>query len=537
MEPRFGHDFGHVRVHADTAAADSARAVHALAYTVGHHVVMGAGRYLPHSNPGRKLLAHELTHVVQQATFFGGAAPATFVVGDPAASARAVDALAYTVGHDVVPDAGEFRPGSTPTSHMHSFDGGQQSPLQPKLVVGHSDDPLEREAGRIADTVVAGGHTVRTVSPQAAAMVQRTCAGCDEVEAVQGKDAASPGLVEPNVTSSILASEGSGRPLSTSERSFFEPRFGHHFDDVRVHDGEQAAKLSAHVAARAFTHGQDIFLGHGHYSPENLDGRRLMAHELTHTLQQRHGGSSSQLIQRQETPKQSVPRSCPTSAVRKTFSRGNDDPGECQYETASIRVEVFADPCVCGRILGPAVPMTMEYVATLAGKSFSDPARTIPETQASRIGSQASLAETTGGSASTPLVHRTAGPPGDPGDTLSARLSLTPRARCDGTSVGGTVTVGIPTTATEEGVTFQTIAWSVSAAATGVAKADVSLTEAPPAKGRVATPTRVSPRYPTFPGTARDTDNCQCHPVTGQQVSRPGRTCIPRGGASFGRGR
>ncbi len=66
MEPRFGHDFGHVRIHTGSQAASSARALHALAYTVGHDVVFGAGQYAPQSSEGQRLLAHELTHVVQQ---------------------------------------------------------------------------------------------------------------------------------------------------------------------------------------------------------------------------------------------------------------------------------------------------------------------------------------------------------------------------------------------------------------------------------------------------------------------------------------
>jgi hypothetical protein len=66
MERRFGHDFGRVRVHADAKAAESARAVNALAYTVGRDVVFGAGQYAPGTATGRRLLAHELTHVVQQ---------------------------------------------------------------------------------------------------------------------------------------------------------------------------------------------------------------------------------------------------------------------------------------------------------------------------------------------------------------------------------------------------------------------------------------------------------------------------------------
>jgi len=66
MEPRFGHDFGPVRVHTDVRAAESARMMNALAYTVGGSIVFGAGQYAPRTVAGRRLLAHELTHVVQQ---------------------------------------------------------------------------------------------------------------------------------------------------------------------------------------------------------------------------------------------------------------------------------------------------------------------------------------------------------------------------------------------------------------------------------------------------------------------------------------
>ena len=66
MEPRFGHDFSKVLIHADTCAAESARAVGAIAYSIGRNVVFGAGRYAPALAAGRELLAHELAHVVQQ---------------------------------------------------------------------------------------------------------------------------------------------------------------------------------------------------------------------------------------------------------------------------------------------------------------------------------------------------------------------------------------------------------------------------------------------------------------------------------------
>lgn len=76
FEPRFGHDFSRVRIHAGAQASDSAKAVNALAYTVGRHIVFGARGYEPHTSAGQRLLAHELTHVVQQSgASYSGAAP------------------------------------------------------------------------------------------------------------------------------------------------------------------------------------------------------------------------------------------------------------------------------------------------------------------------------------------------------------------------------------------------------------------------------------------------------------------------------
>ena len=96
FEPRFGHDFSGVRVHTNPRAADSVRSVGALAYTVGPNVVFSAGRYDPSSTAGRQLLAHELTHVRQQAA----ARPTgPLEVVDNAAAEAEADASPRTVAH------------------------------------------------------------------------------------------------------------------------------------------------------------------------------------------------------------------------------------------------------------------------------------------------------------------------------------------------------------------------------------------------------------------------------------------------------
>lgn len=84
MASRFGHDFSQVRVHADSAAEQSARDVNARAYTVGHQLVFGAGQFAPHSREGQRLLAHELTHVVQQSGLRGEGSGPGGLSADPA---------------------------------------------------------------------------------------------------------------------------------------------------------------------------------------------------------------------------------------------------------------------------------------------------------------------------------------------------------------------------------------------------------------------------------------------------------------------
>jgi hypothetical protein len=77
FEPRFGSDFGAVRVHTGPDAADAAASIHALAYTVGSDIVFGTGRYAPESESGKRLLAHELTHVAQQSAGRGRMPPSS----------------------------------------------------------------------------------------------------------------------------------------------------------------------------------------------------------------------------------------------------------------------------------------------------------------------------------------------------------------------------------------------------------------------------------------------------------------------------
>jgi hypothetical protein len=85
----------------------------------------------------------------------------------------------------------------------------------------------------------------------------------------------------------IAAAGAEGRALPNAERDFFEPRFGHRFDGVRVHGGPAAAAAASAAGAQAFTLGRSIYFGEGQYRPDSSSGQELLAHELAHTLQDR----------------------------------------------------------------------------------------------------------------------------------------------------------------------------------------------------------------------------------------------------------
>jgi hypothetical protein len=149
-----------------------------------------------------------------------------------------------------------------------------KKPLQTKLTVGASADPLEHEADRIADEVVA--------APAARAL------GVAPVQIQRFSDHSAASSQEaPASVERVLAS--SGRPLEPHLREDMEQRFGHDFSRVKVHADSAAQQSAEEVNARAYTVGHDIVFGAGLYSPGSPQGRRLIAHELTHVVQQRPG--------------------------------------------------------------------------------------------------------------------------------------------------------------------------------------------------------------------------------------------------------
>ncbi len=178
--------------------------------------------------------------------------------------------------------------------------------IQPKLTVGAPNDRFEREADRVADQVMRMPEPAHTGPIDSGGQaktegIQRKCSECEEevrrqpiAEAENLRMKRAPGAapeIGPVMQARLGGLRGSGRPLPPSTRGFFEPRFGYDFSQVRVHTGDPSANLARSINARAFTVGRDIVFGEGEYAPEKGTGRKLLAHELTHTVQQASPGS------------------------------------------------------------------------------------------------------------------------------------------------------------------------------------------------------------------------------------------------------
>jgi hypothetical protein len=155
------------------------------------------------------------------------------------------------------------------------------SKLQPKLAVGSVNDPLEQQADNMADRVVRQQSSDRvTMDPLVAGQHQYK-------------------TNELATTSGSLTNE-SGQPLKQETAQMMGQSLGADFSQVRIHDGKQSELINQQYGARALTHGRDIYFDRGEYQPGTHSGDHLLAHELTHVVQQANG--SPQQIQRSNRP-------------------------------------------------------------------------------------------------------------------------------------------------------------------------------------------------------------------------------------------
>lgn len=177
------------------------------------------------------------------------------------------------------------------TIHTNTSSKGPAA-IQARLEVNNPNDRFEQEADSVAERVVSGESSI-----------QRKCTDCEKEGELQMKPLVqlktnsneSEHEVQPWVQQQIESSRGSGKSLPSQTRSFMESGIGADFQHVSIHTGTEAVQMNRDLGAKAFTVGNDIYFNSGQYSPETGEGKKLLAHELTHTVQQ---GASGQSIQR-----------------------------------------------------------------------------------------------------------------------------------------------------------------------------------------------------------------------------------------------
>jgi hypothetical protein len=194
---------------------------------------------------------------------------------------------------------------------MAAFES-DETPVQTKLTVGQPGDKYEQEADAMADRVMtmpepgmsrvenlAKPLDIQRFSLTSSQEIRQQPLQQNETFQAQEQNRQAS-IATPTLEERLSASKGKGEPLPKETRSFMESRFGQDFSSVRVHTGSEANHMNKDLGAQAFTHKQDVYFGAGKYSPESGEGKRLLAHELTHTVQQ--GGSTVQTKKQTRAP-------------------------------------------------------------------------------------------------------------------------------------------------------------------------------------------------------------------------------------------
>ena len=202
----------------------------------------------------------------------------------------------------------------------------RDAPIQTKLSVSHPGDQHEKEADHIAEQVMRmpahlPAHEAKPLSlnQEPAATLQRKCSGCEEEDEkrLSRKKNELASAQEPPRSSSLVSQtlSSQGQPLDAATRSFFEPRFGRDFGDVRIHSDASAAESAQSVNAQAYTVGKDVVFGKEKYRPQTDEGRHLLAHELAHVVQQSAHGTR---LQRRDDKTKPAPAKKPKEKFKGT---------------------------------------------------------------------------------------------------------------------------------------------------------------------------------------------------------------------------
>src|SRR5271166_1427952 len=242
------------------------------------------------------------------------------------------------------------------------------------LVVGKANDPLEHEADRVAHQVMRNSEPEMSSASAPQEVPRKSAASDGQDKQMRGvPDAAGQA---PSIVHDVLDSPG--RPLDAETRAFMEQRLGSDLSGVRVHHDARAAESARAVSARAFAVGQDVVFGAGQYEPATTGGRRLLAHELAHTIQQSGGGLSrltAAPVMLQLTPRM-FPSKRPRRKTRSIPSSGASKPSPPRPRTIpSSRKPRSTRPRRSPGRSGRARPAPTRRRSSPAARPSSGPAR------------------------------------------------------------------------------------------------------------------------------------------------------------------
>lgn len=237
--------------------------------------------------------------------------------------------------------------------------------VQPKLAMGAPGDRFEREADAVADRVVqrmesgdVGGYHPPSVQAKCTACheedetLRRQAAPGNEDEMLRTKADGPPAAVPDSVSHGLESGHSTGQALNPPLQQGMEKAFQSDFSGVRIHTGNSAESLNRDLSARAFTYGQDIFFNAGEYSPDTRDGRHLLAHELTHVVQQRSGQATVQ----REPKKEEAAKPAAKTDVSIVLSDAEQDMAEGRaYAKTVLRVTDAADAAAKLKALGAPI--------------------------------------------------------------------------------------------------------------------------------------------------------------------------------------
>lgn len=184
--------------------------------------------------------------------------------------------------------------------------------IQPKLSIGQPNDTYEQEADSIATKVVTMSKpaensqgTSSSISTIASPKTQRKSLASTVSPIVQraSTNTSKKTSTSNDISQKLSSRNGKGDRMDADTSDYMESRFGSNFSNVRIHKDENAVQMSQDIGARAFTNGNNIYFNKGQYSPNSSNGKHLLAHELTHTIQQKGANAVQRaIIQKQAAP-------------------------------------------------------------------------------------------------------------------------------------------------------------------------------------------------------------------------------------------